>query len=111
MRHRTLASVARRRGLRRRVPRPAPDVPDLPGIEDELVRAVRFHRIAPLAHVALRDARPDLAALLREDRDRALMHHVRVTTTLAAVSNTLADLPWATFKGPVLSSGSTRSRA
>jgi hypothetical protein len=80
-----------------------PDAPDLPGMEDELVRAVRFHRIAPLAHVALRDVRPDLAALLREDRDRALVHHVRVTTSLAAIRSTLADLPWVTFKGPVLS--------
>jgi len=80
-----------------------PDVPDLPGIEDEIVRAVRFHRIAPLAHVALRDVRPDVAALLREDRDRALVHHVRVTTTLAAISSTLTDLPWLVFKGPVLS--------
>jgi hypothetical protein len=78
-------------------------VPELPGIEEELVRAVRFHRIAPLAHVALRDVRPELAALLREDRDRALMHHVQVTTTLAAVGTTLADLPWVTVKGPVLS--------
>jgi Uncharacterised nucleotidyltransferase len=80
-----------------------PDVPELPGIEDELVRAVRFHRIAPLAHVALRDVRPDLAALLRDDRDRALMHHVRVTTSLAAIGSILADIPWLTFKGPVLS--------
>ncbi len=79
------------------------DVPELPGIEEELVRAVRFHRIAPLAHVALREARPDLAALLRVDRDQALLHHVRVTTTLAAISSTLTDLSWATFKGPVLS--------
>jgi hypothetical protein len=79
------------------------EVPELPGIEDELVRAVRFHRIAPLAHVALREVRPDLAALLREDRDQALLHHVRVTTTLAAISSTLTDLAWATFKGPVLS--------
>jgi hypothetical protein len=82
-----------------------PDVPDLPGIEAELVRAVRFHRIAPLAHVALRDVRPDLAALLREDRDQALVHHVRVTTSLAAIRSTLGDLPWVTFKGPVLSEG------
>ena len=67
------------------------------------VRAVRFHRIAPLAHVALRDVRPDLAALLREDRDHALTHHVRVTTSLAAISSTLADVPWLAFKGPVLS--------
>lgn len=80
-----------------------PDVPDLPGIEDELVRAARFHRVAPLVHVALREVRPDLAALLREDRDRALMHHVRVTTSLAAIGSTLADVPWVTFKGPVLS--------
>jgi hypothetical protein len=78
-------------------------VPELPGIEDELVRAVRFHRIAPLAHVALREVRPDIAAVLREDRDQALMHHVRATATLAAIDSTLADLPWATFKGPVLS--------
>lgn len=80
-----------------------PEVPEWPGIEDELVRAARHHRIAPLAHVALRDVRRDLAALLREDRDQALMHHVRVTTTLAALSSTLADLSWVTFKGPVLS--------
>ncbi len=80
-----------------------PEVPDLPGIEDELVRAVRFHRIAPLTHVALRDARPDLAALVREDRDHALMHHVRVITSLEAVGLTLTGIPWATFKGPVLS--------
>jgi len=78
-------------------------VPDLPGVEDELVRAVRFHRIAPLAHVALREVRPDIAAVLREDRDQALMHHVRVTTTLAAIGSTLGDLPWVTVKGPVLS--------
>jgi hypothetical protein len=78
-------------------------VPELPGFEDELVRAVRFHRIAPLAHVALRDVRPDLAALLRDDRDRALMHHVRATTTLAAIGSTLTGLRWVTFKGPVLS--------
>ena len=88
-----------------------PDVPDLPGIEDELVRAVRFHRIAPLAHVALRDVRPDLAALLREDRDRALMHHVRVTTSLAAIRSTLAGLPWATSRGRSCPSRSTPSRA
>jgi hypothetical protein len=80
-----------------------PDVPELPGIEDELVRAMRFHRIAPLAHVALRDSRPDLAELLREDRDAALMHHVRATASLAAVSSMLGDVPWVTFKGPVLS--------
>ena len=80
-----------------------PAVPDLPGTAEELVRAVRFHRIAPLAHVALRGARPDLAALLREDRDRALVHHVRVTTSLAAIGSTLGDLRWAVFKGPVLS--------
>lgn len=80
-----------------------PEVPDLPGAADELVAAVRFHRIAPLAHVALRELRPGLAALLREDRDRALMHHVQVTATLAAVASTLTGLSWATFKGPVLS--------
>jgi hypothetical protein len=80
-------------------------VPELAGIEDELVRAVRFHRIAPLAHVALRDVRPDLAALLRDDRDSAILHHVRVTTSLAAVRSMLADLPWVTVKGPVLSEG------
>ena len=80
-----------------------PDVPDLPGIEAELVRAVRFHRIAPLAHVALRETRPDLAALLREDRDAALMHHLRATASLAAISSTLEGVPWVTFKGPVLS--------
>jgi hypothetical protein len=102
VRHRTLrravdaVSVAVCRGR-------TPVVPEVPGIEDELVRAVRFHRIAPLAHVALRETRPDIAAVLREDRDQALMHHVLATTTLSAISSTLAELRWATFKGPVLS--------
>ena len=31
------------------------------------------------------------------------MHHVRVTASLAAIRNTLTDLRWVTFKGPVLS--------
>ncbi len=31
------------------------------------------------------------------------MHHVRVTTSLAAIRSTLAGLPWVVFKGPVLS--------
>ncbi|HEU5035701.1 MAG TPA: nucleotidyltransferase family protein [Nocardioides sp.] len=83
--------------------RPDPVVPELPGIGDDLVRAVRFHRIAPLAHVALRDTRPDLAALLAEDRHRALAHHVRVTASLAALGDTLDGIPWAVVKGPVLS--------
>jgi hypothetical protein len=80
-----------------------PEVPDLPGVEDELVAAVRFHRIAPLAHVALREVRPGLAARLREDRDLALAHHVRVTASLAALGDTLSGIPWLVFKGPVLS--------
>ncbi|WP_028652933.1 nucleotidyltransferase domain-containing protein [Nocardioides halotolerans] len=78
-------------------------MPDLPGIADGLVRAVRFHRIAPLAHVALRETRPELAALLREDRDSALTHHVRATTSLEAVASVLGDVRWVVFKGPVLS--------
>ncbi|MVQ49104.1 hypothetical protein GON03_07910 [Nocardioides sp. MAH-18] len=81
----------------------APDLPRSVDVGGELVRAVRFHRIAPLAHVALRDARPDLAALLREDRDHALNQHVRVTASLAAIASTLAGTPWLVVKGPVLS--------
>ena len=82
-----------------------PEVPELLGLEDELVRAVRFHRIAPLAHVALREVRPGLAALLKGDRDAALRHHLNASSTLAAVGGTLAGIPWLVFKGPVLSEG------
>lgn len=65
--------------------------------------AVRYHRIAPLAHLALRESRPDLAALLREDRDRALNHQLRVTLVLAGFGTLLDDIPWLTFKGAFLS--------
>lgn len=70
---------------------------------DAVLPAVRYHRVAPLAHLALRDSRPDLAALLREDRDRALNHHLRVTMVLAGLGELLDDIPWLAFKGPFLS--------
>ncbi|MDQ7993380.1 MAG: nucleotidyltransferase family protein [Propionicimonas sp.] len=70
---------------------------------DDLAAAARFHRIAPLAHVRLREARPDLAAGLRGDRDRARMHHLRVCATVAGLAGVLDGLEWLVFKGPVLS--------
>lgn len=70
---------------------------------EEFVAAARYHRIAPLAHVALRPTAPRVAALLKDDRDQALFHHLRTTALLGAISPVLGDLPWITFKGPVLS--------
>lgn len=70
---------------------------------EEFAAAARYHRIAPLAHVALRETAPRVASLLKDDRDQALVHHLRTTALLAGISTVLEDLPWLTFKGPVLS--------
>lgn len=70
---------------------------------DDFVSAVRHHRIAALAHVVLRDSRTDVGALLKADRDATLMYHLRMCALLAAVSRILEGIPWAVFKGPVLS--------
>lgn len=80
-----------------------PHLPDAPGLADDLIAAVRHHRIAPLAHVALREAHPELASRLREDRDAALLNHLRVTAVLGGVADVLDGIDWLVFKGPVLS--------
>lgn len=67
------------------------------------VAAVRYHRLAPLAHTLLRERRPGLAGALRGDRDRALAMHLHATGLLGVVGGLFTDLPWAAFKGPVLS--------
>jgi Uncharacterised nucleotidyltransferase len=81
-------------------------VPDLgpdPAVRDALGTAVRHHRIAPLAHVVLRDHDPLIAEMLRPDRDAALAMHLRAAVTLDHLGRLLGEVPWATFKGPVLS--------
>jgi len=80
-----------------------PRVPSDGRLDEMVVRAVRHHRIAPLAHVALRDVRPDLAHALKPDRDLAFTHHFRVLAVLAEIEATLAGIPWLAFKGPILS--------
>lgn len=69
----------------------------------DLVAGARYHRIAPLAHVALRAQHPELAALFEDDRTAAVSRHLHVTARLGALSGTLSGLRWLTFKGPVLS--------
>ncbi|HLV04718.1 MAG TPA: nucleotidyltransferase family protein [Actinomycetaceae bacterium] len=70
---------------------------------DALVAALRHHRLAPLAHVLLRDSEPGLAALLAEDRDRAMAMHLHVTTLLGHLGALFDPVPWVVLKGPVLS--------
>lgn len=69
----------------------------------ELIDAVRFHRLAPLAHVLLREAAPSVAESLAHDRDRALGLHLHITTLVGHLGDLLRDVPWVVFKGPVLS--------
>ena len=82
----------------------APDVPDLPGIEAELVAAVRFHRIAPLAHVALRGS-PDPTWPPSSARTATRAHAPRAGHRVARGDQPAPwrGCPWVTFKGPVLS--------
>jgi hypothetical protein len=70
---------------------------------DDIVQAVRHHRVAPLAHVALRTSAPALAAPLQEDRDRAFAVHLGATAVLDDLHHILGELPWVVFKGSVLS--------
>lgn len=74
-----------------------------PAFTEDLVAAARYHRIAPLAHVALRAHHPELAEWFAGDRTRALTHHLHATARLADLARSLAGLRWLTFKGPVLS--------
>lgn len=81
----------------------SPELPaDTAAVED-FVSAARHHRLGALAHVVLRNSRPDVGALLKPDRDAALMYHLRMCALLASVGRILGDIPWAVFKGPVLS--------
>lgn len=81
----------------------SPDLPTEIAAVEEFVSAARHHRIGALAHVVMRKSRPDVGALLKPDRDAALMYHLRMCALLAAVARILDDIPWAVFKGPVLS--------
>ncbi|MCC2593748.1 nucleotidyltransferase family protein [Tessaracoccus sp. OS52] len=74
-----------------------------PGAAEDFVSAARYHRIAPLAHVAVRGSRPDVADALRDDRSQALINHLRTTALLASVAGTLEGIRWLAFKGPILS--------
>lgn len=72
-------------------------------VSDAFLKGVVHHRLAPLAHVALRDSRPELAAQLRPLRDQMLYHHLRVIATLEQVAEQFNEVPWVVFKGPILS--------
>lgn len=72
-------------------------------VADELVAAARYHRIAPVTHVRYRSVDPELSARLRPERDQAVGIHLRATMMLAELGLILGDVPWVTFKGPVLS--------
>lgn len=69
----------------------------------DLVHAVRYHRIAPLAHVALRESAPELSAVLQPDRVRATLVHLQACGALHQLDTLLPDIGWVTFKGPVFS--------
>lgn len=80
-----------------------PTLPEGPAVVDELVAGARYHRIAPLVHVALRESRPDVAAALKEDRSKALLNHLRTSALLGGVAGVLTGVEWLAFKGPMLS--------
>ncbi|WP_162606524.1 nucleotidyltransferase family protein [Jiangella asiatica] len=80
-----------------------PSLPATEPVRRGFVDAVRHHRVAPLAHVLLRDDDPDLAAVLKVDRDAAMIRHLTAGVVLGQLSTSLGELPWATVKGPVLS--------
>ena len=65
--------------------------------------AVRYHRLAPLAHALLRTDEPELVGPLQPDRDRAKALHLHATTLLGHLSELLDGVAWVVFKGPVLS--------
>jgi hypothetical protein len=70
---------------------------------EDFILAVRHHRIAPLAHVALRDVNPAVAQALRTDREDAITMHLRAAVALDELGRLLDGVPWLTFKGPALS--------
>ncbi|SDT59052.1 nucleotidyltransferase family protein [Jiangella sp. DSM 45060] len=72
-------------------------------VRDAFVTAVRHHRVAPLAHVLLRESDPAVAAELKADRDAAMIRHLTASVVLDDLGRTLGELPWVTIKGPVLS--------
>lgn len=80
-----------------------PELPDDPIVAEEFLAGVRLHRLAPLAHVLLREERPELAAALATDRHMAKAIHLRSSLVLDELRRVLDEIPWAVFKGPVLS--------
>ena len=74
-----------------------------PNAAAEFVQAARFHRIAPLAHVATRRHAPELSVLLQADYLRAAMVHLQACGALHQLDSLLSDIEWLTFKGPVFS--------
>lgn len=68
-----------------------------------LLHALRYHRLAPLAHVLLRETEPIVARRLKSDRDSALTVHLCATEMLRQFAGLAADIPWVVFKGPALS--------
>jgi hypothetical protein len=80
-----------------------PRLDPAPAATQAFVTAVRRHKVAPLAHVALRAAGDPLAETLRPDRNAAMAHHLRAVATLGALNELFDDLSWVAFKGPVLS--------
>lgn len=74
-----------------------------PGSEAELVAAARFHRVAPLVHVAHRDTAPHVADLFRVDRLQAMTGHLQACAALQQLGDVLGDISWVTFKGAVFS--------
>lgn len=92
---RSLVAIAR--GERPSIP------PGLRADPEVFAAAVRYHRLAPLAHVLLRDGEPDLAEVLRPDRDQARAMHLHATTLLGHLGELLDGVGWVVFKGPVLS--------
>lgn len=89
-----LVDVCRRR---------TPGLPEAPAAVEDFLLGVHYHRIAPLAHVALRQVNPSLAARLQSDRDSALINHLRMSALLGGIVQLLDGIPWLVFKGPVLS--------
>lgn len=72
-------------------------------VATSFLRAVTYHRLAPLAHVMLRDRYPELSEQFKPMRDHVLFHHLRVAATLERIGEQLHGVPWVVFKGPVLS--------
>ncbi|MGN0065000.1 MAG: nucleotidyltransferase family protein [Nocardioides sp.] len=73
------------------------------GLQEELVEAARFHRIAPLVQVAYRDTAPEVGVLFQPDRMRAIATHLQASASLAQLMRILDGVDWVTFKGAVLS--------